>query len=91
MKPLVKAFKSGGFTFAQERRDGNVAIFTKTRQGRDCYEVIIVQTAKAGEFMGVMLPEREKYPSNESFGSKAWCYSKKEDAVAKYYSLLSKN
>jgi hypothetical protein len=88
MTPIKATFKYGGFVFSQILREGNFAIYQKKRQGRTHYEVIHILRQKASEFNGIKFEEREKYPCNEDFGSKAWCYSDYEEAKKKFDGLL---
>lgn len=89
MQKLEKNVKLRGVgknvTATQIMNDGSVYVY---KRSDDVYEVFIAEVRKEEEVYGVMYPEREIYPSNENFGSNAFCYQNKQIAINKFYSLL---
>jgi len=51
------------------------------------YEVFEIRIRPAETIQGKKYPEREKFPSNEDFGSWAWSYTSFEKAKAKFDEL----
>lgn len=70
MKTLETEFTSRGFTHRQVFREGNVAIYERTKPGwsRTHYEVIRIRTAKASHRFGKDFPATELYPAAEQWG-----------------------
>ena len=87
--------KTGKMKFTQVRREGDVALYHRTRpDGRTFnYEVFIVKTAKAGAALpngAVEKEDRERYPGAEAFGRYAYDCSTLEAAEEKFDELLVK-
>ena len=75
VKPLPTTFRSGGFKFRQLAREGEVALFEKTKGRKDCsYEVVRVLRRNARIAFGKMLPACEVIPSSERWGKDGWTY-----------------
>jgi len=78
-----------GFTFRQVWREESLAIYSQSQnnlpaeRGPLGFEVIIIKVAPAGEIMGREIPEREVYPSSDSWGTHGWTMGTFEDALAK--------
>lgn len=91
MKPLEPKFKSGGFEFQQLKRTGDVAIFQKgtpTFDRQSSFEVVRIQKHKEREIAGVLIPEREAMPSNESWGKEGWSYPTLAAANERFYAMV---
>ena len=85
MKPLAESFKSGGFNFRQLCREGNVALFEKTKGERNrCYEVVRIQQREARLAFGKTLPACEVMPSSERWGKDGWTYRDLPSAQKKF-------
>ena len=56
----------------KEKRHGDVCLY---KRSDDVYEVFIVQKREATKIFDKNYPPMELYPSNESFGTTAWCYT----------------
>ncbi len=85
----------GGFsqdllTYTQVKRTDKVALYERSRDGsvKD-YEVFIIKVDPKGKkiFDQVLEDDREKYPSNNSFGFTAWSYNNKKAAEARFEQL----
>src|SRR3990167_7921761 len=85
-KPLQTEFKSRGFNFKQLARDGDSAVFSKTKDGwsHEAYEVIKVGRHNGYVLGGVTIEPAETYPSSEQFGQFGFSYQSKERAFEKF-------
>lgn len=85
VKPLPTTFRSGGFKFRQLAREGEVALFEKTKGHKDCsYEVVRVLRRDARIAFGKMLPTCEVMPSSERWGKDGWAYRDLASARKKF-------
>lgn len=84
MKILDKEIKTNGTTYTQIQRDDFRAIYKSTE---GYYEVFRIDVRPSQEVFGKILPEREIYPSNETFGITAIC-TKDWDKALKYYNNI---
>lgn len=86
MKPLETTFRRGDgggaepWLHEQIARDGDVALYRRSRNGaQEHFEVIVVQKSKGGEAkMGgvdVVFEPKERYPSAEDWGTFGWTYT----------------
>jgi len=87
MTPLAKTFRFDGFDFELVQREGDVALFRKSKPThRDpSYEVVILrkhpeQTFPSGKFY----PARESMPPSESWGTEGWSYSDLPSAKTRF-------
>lgn len=87
VQPLVTSFKKGGFNHTLVERDGNLAIFEKTKPGFKNYEVVKVKVHPGGEVFGKTIGPHERYPSSEQWGSYGWTESTLESARRRLKSL----
>lgn len=100
MITLPIEFKSGegGFstdplTYKQIKRDGNLALYERSREGKVYdYELIIITVVPKGTVQkfpnGVIKTiedDTEHYPSTGSFGKKAWALGFDRVAAEKYF------
>jgi len=54
------------------------------------HELFLVKILQEGEVFGIMMPERESYPSTENFGITAWSVGRDRDrAILKYAELVT--
>jgi hypothetical protein len=67
MKALATEFKKHGRILRQVWRDENTAIY----EYHGGYEVIVIKKTKAGIVMGKEYPDREVYPADGDWGTKA--------------------
>ena len=88
-KPLRTEFKSRGFNFKQLARDGDFAVFSKTKDSwsHEAYEVIKVGRHNGYVLGGVTIEPAETYPSSEQFGVAGFSYQTKEKALKKFEEL----
>ena len=87
MRQLDLEIKTNGTAYTQIKRDSFRAIY-KSKENN--YEVFRVDVAAPTEIFGVEYPEREVYPSTESFGSSAWCVRTLEKAEDYYNNIEPK-
>ena len=69
---IASHFICDGFVFHLVDRVGDVALFRKSKHGRDFYEVVIVQKLPAKTIFGRVYPAREALPPSESWGTSGW-------------------
>ncbi len=53
----------------------------------DVWEVFRIKIAEPSEVFGKKYPKREVYPSNEDFGSIAWCFKDETSARRRYNNI----
>jgi hypothetical protein len=85
-----------GWMFIELMREGNAAVYEKedSDTGRIVYEVVEVQMSKGWKGMiggkEVEFVAKERYPSDEDFGSLGWTYGSMSDAEEKFEWLKSR-
>ena len=78
MKTLPVDFNRGGWHFRQRCREGEWAIYLKTKESAagggviSSWEVIRLRVKPEREAFGKTLPETEWYPSDEDWGNHGW-------------------
>lgn len=82
MIELKKDFRKKGFDYHQEYKDDRFAIYRCTQEFEEgepfvFYEIFRMKVCKPDRFHD---DEYESYPSDEEFGSRAWCCSSFESA-----------
>jgi len=77
-------FQKGGFSFRQIKREGAVALFDRSKNGRTHFEVAIITAHGPYELVGVKFPAGESYPSSEQWGQKGWTYTTREEADERF-------
>jgi len=89
MRKLPKTFKQKGFTLTQVKRDGNKAVFKKTKVGYTfvSYEVVVVSNHNGYELGGQKIEPAETYPSSSQWGIKGFTCTSLERAEVKYKTL----
>lgn len=89
MKILEKQFKSRTFNFRQICREGDLAIYEKSKGNYLGYETIRIHS-HTGYFMaGVLIPAAETFPGNESWGRDGFTAQSLDDA-RKYLQKMQK-
>lgn len=94
LRRVDKTFKKNTHDYKLLKRNGNITLYegSWTDNGKKAYlfyEVIILRIAKVTEFQERMtkyegFTHYEKLPSNEDFGTYAWCITNYEEAKQKY-------
>ena len=84
-----------GFMFSKIKREGNVAIYSKSsgeEGGGDVtyYETVVINQHNGYKLGGVVFPPGENYPSETQFGIRGWCYRDLQKAENKFQELLNK-
>jgi len=87
MRKLPKTFKQKGFNLSQIKREGNKAIYKKTRGKVISYEVIVVSSHNGYELGGQKIDPAETYPSTSQWGLKGWTCTTVECAEKRYSTL----
>jgi hypothetical protein len=77
IKILPTTFRSDGFDFELVKRDGDIALFRKTKPGFgfESFEVALIQRHDTLEIKGKLIPAGEHLPRSEQWGIKGWTYS----------------
>lgn len=63
------------------KRNGDLCLYQRSDGP---YEVFYVKQLKAENLFGRDYPDREAYPSNEDFGSIAWCFTDFDKAMERF-------
>lgn len=88
MKKLLYVVRKNGFDYVLITRTETKAIYQQSFEGKTiAYEVFIVKVIKECTLAGVVIPEHEKFPSDNDFGKTAWSYKDYDSALQKYHSL----
>jgi len=88
MKPLPLKIRRNGFTYTQVLRNGRSAIYRQQVTPTEVYhEVFLIRVKPEMELFGKTIAEREVFPSNEEFGSRAWTCHTFELALNKILEL----
>lgn len=89
MRKLPKSFKHKGFDHTQLKREGNKAIFKKTKTNSKLvsYEVVLLSSHNGYELAGQYIEPAETYPSTSQWGIKGFTYNDLKLAEAKYTTL----
>lgn len=95
-EPLLDVFmgrgSQRGWEFRLVSREGDIAIYEKRDGSSVVYEVIRVRRSKGmvGVIGGkdVEFKAKERYPSDEGFGTDGFSYGSLGDAMVRYNSLL---
>jgi hypothetical protein len=92
MRKLPTQFRQQGRTLLQLRRGAKTAIYKLIGQQGLLYgyEVLRIAIKQESQCFGVLLPEREVYPSSCQFGKIAWSYGTQqmEQAYKKFDMLV---
>jgi hypothetical protein len=89
--PLPLSFTEKGFAYQQVERQGGVAIYSQTHPGGAVrYEVIRIRIQREHTWpTGVTTPEKEAYPSANSWGVLGWTFYGLDAARSKLASLTA--
>lgn len=84
MQQLPLTYRKNGYDYKQVFRDDNTAIYEQHSEGKlIAFEVFEIVVQKEGEVFGKAQPEREKVPSTEQWGSKAFTVHSLQAAIEK--------
>ena len=84
IKPIETEFNRYGFSFKMMKREGDKAIFRKSKLNIVSYEVVILRRHNGYEINGMQIAPAEYYPSNESWGAHGWSYQDYESALDRF-------
>lgn len=89
MKTLPTEFSKDGFNYAQVQRTDSTAIYSQSKHGRILgYEVVKIRRLPPKTLpSGTVLPEREGYPSSESWGADGFTCMTLADALKRQAQL----
>ncbi len=92
VRPIPQTFKANGFTFRLLQREGDVALFEKTRPSLSHvgFEVVIIQKLKARIIYGRAVPGHEAMPSPSAWGRLGWTPHNSADAWRRFRELAEK-
>lgn len=82
MTPLAPTFRADGFDFEQVEREGDLAIYRKTKgENQEGFELIVIQKRAEHTWPnGNTTPPHEAYPSSESWGTSGFTFNALTDA-----------
>ena len=82
MIPLATTFRADGFDFEQVDREGDLAIYRKTKgEAQQSFDLGIVQNRVEHTWPnGNTTPAHESMPSSEQWGVKGWTFNALTDA-----------
>jgi hypothetical protein len=87
-KPLAESFKKNGFNHELIIREGDVAIYERSKNGKNFhYEVIIIKRHNGYMLAGILIEPAEIYPSSSLWGANGFTYNTLEEAENKFNSL----
>jgi hypothetical protein len=94
MIPLPLTRKSRGCFYTQRHRSDGVALYALSYEQKGAvigFDVfIITKEPEARNPWGTgILPEHERFPSSEEYGSRAWSFTKQSTAMEKFQELES--
>ena len=89
MEIFPATFRSDGFDFELLKRDGDIALFRKTKPGLgfESFEVVVIQRHETFEIEGKLIPASEHLPRSEQWGIKGWTYSDRLSADRRFNQL----
>lgn len=88
MNELKQKIKKNGFIYFLIHRTKEVAIYVQYDGGRmAAFEVFEIVVKKETRFKDVVIPKREKFPSNVDFGEKAFSVPCLSRAIKRAYQL----
>jgi len=86
MTPVETTFTDRSYRYTQLKRQGDIAIYQQQHKAHAAvirYEVVRIRPRPATTLpSGVLLPEREAYPSSSAWGTDGWTFYKLADAEA---------
>lgn len=90
MRKLSTTVSKNGFDYKQVDRNDFKAIYSQhTKDGILIgHEVFIIKVGKEAEIFGTIVPEREKFPSDNDFGVTAWSVGKDLGAAMSRYNSI---
>lgn len=84
MKRLAEKIKRNGFIYLQVHRTNEVAIYLQyAGTSKIGFEVFEIVRKKETRFKDVVIPAREKFPSNTDFGNSAFSIGGLNRAIAR--------
>lgn len=84
MRSLSRISEKNGFRYTLVLRNGRSAIYRQeVTPTLTHYEVFQIRVKPEKELFGKTIPEREVFPSNEDFGTRAWTYPDLGQAIDK--------
>lgn len=94
MLPIKTMFFKYGHSFQQIAREGDVALYERTFEGRNiCYELIIIKNREENVLpSGKVKPAHEVYPASDCFGISGWSLIKHTElkAMERFRELVNK-
>ena len=88
MITLSDKIRKNGINYTLIQKGMRTAIYKQTdTKEPECYEVFVLRFAPEKNINGKILPERERFPSNEDFGKFAWTYRTLTEAIKRFSEL----
>lgn len=92
MKRIPTEFSRNGFHFLQRFREGEIAVFERTRLPHGTqkhYETVRLRPFPAREAFGKTFEAGESYPSNEQWGIYGFTYKSEKAALDKATQMIA--
>ena len=89
MKTLPARFHSNGFAFEQIDRQGDIALFRKTKGNFETFEVVRIQHTPEGPTPWGYSEGGERMPASEQWGTHGWSLQTRQRAFEKFGELQS--
>jgi hypothetical protein len=79
-----------GWVFNKIKREGNIAIYSKTQEGvaTTYYETVVIKPHNGYQLGSQFIPAGEHYPGDTLFGVRGWCSSDIERAEQIFNELI---
>jgi hypothetical protein len=92
MKKIPTTFRKHGFNFKLLMREGDIALFRKTKLGLkfESFEVVVIQRHGTFTVEGKQVAAGEHLPYSEQWGDAGWTYSDRLSAERKFHELRSR-
>ena len=92
MRRLADEIRCNGYKYTLYKRGKRSCIYAQhVSPGQFRYEVFLIKTRPEEKVKGKIYPEREVFPSNETFGRSAWVYIKLENAEKAFEAIENNN
>lgn len=92
MKILPKKFTQLGYLLEQIKREGDIAIYKRTKEGQNFpeFEVIKIKNHADYKIADQTIFASETYPGARAFGVLGWSFISLQDAEKKFKKLIKK-
>lgn len=89
---LTERLRYKGFDYSLTARTDNIALYRQMDEDIIVgYEVfkIYIRGGRYSQYCGRVIPPKERFPNDESFGYSAWSFCRYENAIRKFEELIN--